>query len=111
MADIDSNLKKIGDNATLRAWHQIITVIGVPLLLLVSGFGFREFVIIKEQISEIATYSLRIERIEDWKETQQANALAHPGFDSRDGRLLRQELTGRIDRVEDRLGKVESRIQ
>lgn len=102
--------QRVAESPVAKAWHIVITGIGIPALIGVSGYGFLQLVDIKEQLAVISTYEKRLDRVEEWQTAYNDDLRRRPRFDAADGREMKTELTGRINRIEDRLGVVERRI-
>ena len=102
-----TNLERISKNPTVQAWHQIFTLFGVPVILGISGFAAAQLFEIRDRLAVLETYERRIEAVEAWKESQQADALSHPRFDSRDGADLRAELKTEIRSLDRRVTRLE----
>ena len=89
-------MRGIAENVTLRAWHQILTVVGLPVILGLCAWTLKTSVETSERVAVLETLPPRIERLE-----KMADAYApYPLADAR--RLERDvnNLEGRVVSLE-----------
>jgi len=103
MSDIPpiSYAQKVTESRGAKAWHIIVTGLGIPALLLVSGWGLSQIVQIKEQLAAVQTFERRIEQ----EERATAMLMRNDG-DAREARAI---MNGRINGLENRFTILERR--
>ena len=86
-------MRGIAENVTLRAWHQILTVVGVPLIVGICAWTLKTSVETSERVAVLETLSPRIERLEKMADNQSAP------YPLQDARVLEREVHGLEGRV------------
>jgi hypothetical protein len=89
--------RSIADSVGLRAAHQILTVIGLPIILGISGWTLLTTVEANERLAVLETLKPRIDRLENMADGR------GPVYPLADGRELEKEvaiLGGRVGALE-----------
>ena len=97
MPDQNQTARSIAENVVLRAAHQVLTVIGLPLVLALSGWTLKTTVEANERLAVLETLKPRIERLETMADMKGA---VYPLADGRDLEREVQRLDGRVVALE-----------
>jgi len=95
--------RSIADSVGLRAAHQILTVIGLPIILGISGWTLLTTVEANERLAVLETLKPRIDRLENMADGR------GPVYPMADGRELEKEvaiLGGRVGALERQVPRV-----
>jgi len=93
---VEDMAEKVSGSVKVQALHQILTLIGIPILLAVSGYGLTTLVQLQVEVARFNEAIPRLNRLEDWRNEVAADALQHPRFDTRDAASMEARLSTRI---------------
>jgi hypothetical protein len=99
----DNSYQKLADNAKLKAWHQVMTVVGLPAVMAISSFAGLQLWEINKTIARFEDIPRRVEVLEKFKDDQYVQLIQRPRFDKSDGEALEKRVTVRIDRNSERI--------
>lgn len=97
MPDQNQTARSIAENVVLRAAHQVLTVVGLPIVLGLSGWTLKTTVEANERLAVVETLKPRIERLEMMADRRTET------YPMNDGRALErqvQRLDGRVVALE-----------
>ena len=99
-------MTSVAENVTLKAMHQLLNVIVLPLIGVISVYGLAQFQKLHAEINAVTVEVVklnaieqRLDRLEIQSQATTQNLIDRPRFDSRDAQTMETRILNMIEKI------------